>query len=304
MENAHLLGSNLLGIMEVFISVVDSGSFSESARRLGLSQPSVSRQVSALEEHLGVRLLQRTTRRLSLTEAGQIYYEKARQIQLDVVEAGLSIGGFKEKPSGILKVSAPYTWTENIIAPHISEFLSLYPELKLDIECNDQFQDMIEDRLDIVIRVGVLKDSSYIAVPLGNVRMLMCATPAYLEKFGTPKTAKDLQNHNFILFEEFNQISFDDGLNTEHVTITGNVIANSVPVMLAAVLQDMGITILPDLLINHLIERDDIRCVMPDVEIDIKSLPINKVFALYSNRKHLPAKVRVFIDFFKTKIGN
>lgn len=297
MEKPHLLGS-----MEVFISVVDSGSFSECARRTGLSQPSVSRQVNTLEEYLGVRLLQRTTRRLSLTEAGQIYYDKARQIQRDVVEAGLSISGFKENPSGVLKVSAPYTWTENIISPHISEFLKLYPDLKLDIECNDQFQDMIEERLDIVIRVGVLKDSSYIAVPLGNVKMVMCATPKYLKKYGTPKTANDLQNHNCILFEEFNRVSFDDGVCVQNVTISGNVTANTVPVMLAAVLQDMGITILPDLLVNHLERKGDIKYIMPDVSIEIKNLPINRVFALYSNRKHLPAKVRAFIDFYRDKL--
>ena len=117
MENSYLLRA-----MQIFISVVDSGSFSESARRLGVSQPSVSRQVNLLEEHLGIRLLQRTTRRLSLTEAGQIYYQKARKIQLDVMEAGLSISEFKQKPSGVLKIASPYTWTEMKIAPHIGEF--------------------------------------------------------------------------------------------------------------------------------------------------------------------------------------
>jgi len=297
MENSQLLGS-----MQVFISVVDSGSFSESARRLGLSQPSISRQVNSLEEHLGVRLLQRTTRRLSLTEAGQIYYEKARQIQNDVIDAGLSISGFKDKPSGILRISAPYTWTENTIAPHISEFLHQYPDIKLDIECNDQFQDMIEDRLDLVIRVGVMKDSSYIAVPLGNIRMVSCATPNYLSRSGTPKTATDLQNHNFILFEDYDQLIVKENSVTQQITLSGNISSNTVPVMLAAARQHMGITVLPDLLVNHYINTDELIDILPQANIDVKNLPINQIFALYSNRKHLAAKVRAFIDFFKERI--
>lgn len=294
---------NLLGSMEVFISVVDSGSFSESARRIGLSQPSVSRQINSLEEYLGVRLLQRTTRRLSLTEAGQIYYDKARIIRQDVMEAGLSINGFKESPSGMLKISAPYTWTESMILPYIGEFLQLYPNIKLDIECNDQFQDMIEDRLDLVIRVGTLKDSSYVAVPLGHVKMVICATSTYVKKHGMPKTVNDLQNRNFILFESFNQISIDDGSTIQQIKISGNVIANAVPVMLSAMLQDIGMTILPDLLVTQLIAQKKIVTIFPSVTIDIKNLPINQIFALYSNRKHLPAKVRVFIDFFRERIA-
>jgi len=296
MENSQLLGS-----MQTFISVADSGSFSESARRLGLSQPSISRQINNLEEYLGVRLLQRTTRSLSLTEAGQIYYEKARQIQQDVEEASQSITGFKETPSGTLKISAPYTWTETKITPYLAEFLQQYPDLKIDIECNDSFQDMIEERLDLVIRVGILKDSSFIAVPFGKIHMVMIATPAYLQQHGIPKTATDLQNHNCILFEDFKHVILTDENCTQDVTISGNVAANSVPVMISAVLQNMGITILPDLLVNHLLKSGEITEIMPEVKIEMKDLPIDQVFALYSNRKHLPAKVRAFLDFFRPR---
>jgi len=298
MENGHLLGS-----MQVFISVADSGSFSESARRLGLSQPSISRQVSFLEEYLGVRLLQRTTRRLSLTEAGHIYYAKARQIQRSVIEANQSISGFKEKPLGTLKISAPYTWTDAKIAPHLGEFLQKYPEINVDIECNDSFQDMIEDQLDLVIRVGELKDSSFIAVPFGEVRILVCASPRYLEQHGQPKTPSDLQNHNCVLFEHYNQILVSDNAGTQLITLSGNISTNNVTVMLSAVKQDIGITVLPDLLINDLLQTGELIDIMPSLNISIKDLPINKVFALYSNRKHLPAKVRVFLDFFRPRFN-
>jgi len=293
--------NQLLGAMQAFITVVDSGSFSECARRLGVSQPSVSRQVNYLEEQLGVRLLQRTTRRLSLTEAGQIYYEKARQIKNDVLEAAQSISGFKDTPSGTLKISAPHTWTETKITPYLGEFLSLYPELNIDIECNDSFQDMIEDRLDLVIRVGELKDSSFIAVPFGKVRMVLIATEKYLKRHGCPQTATDLQNHNCIVFEDYHRLIFNGINSSQEVSISGNVSANAVPVMLAAVLQDIGMTVLPDLLVNQLIKTSEVIDVMPEANIEVKNLPINQVFALYSNRKHLPAKVRAFLDFFKPR---
>jgi DNA-binding transcriptional LysR family regulator len=294
--------NQLLGSMQVFISVVDSGSFSESARRLGLSQPSISRQVTQLETHLGVRLLQRTTRRISLTEAGQIYYEKARKIQRDVYEASQSISGFKDTPAGLLRLSAPHTWTETIIAPHLAEFLKKYPLIKLNIECNDIFQDIIEDRLDLVIRVGYLKDSSYIAIPLSNIRLVLCATADYIKQHGQPKTATDLQNHNFILFEDYNKFTFSNANDKQVISINGTLSSNMVSVMLAAARQSIGMVILPDLLINPLLESGELIDIMPEANFKIKNLPILQMFALYSNRKHLPAKVRAFIDFYRTKI--
>lgn len=296
MKNAQLLGS-----IEVFISVADSGSFSESARRLGLSQPSVSRHVNALEEHLGIRLLQRTTRQLSLTEAGQVYYIKARQIQKHVIEASLSIIGFKESPSGLLKIGAPYNFTERKICPHLTEFLQTYPEIKLDIECNDKLQDIVKDQLDLVIRIGSLTDSSYIATLFGKVRMIMCASPGYIEKYGIPKTTTDLQNHNFIVYENYNQLLLTVNGNTEQVTVSGSFKSNIDTVMISAILQNIGISVLPDMFIDDLIEQGKLVNLMPKVEIEVKHLTINQVFALHSNRKHQPAKVRAFLDFFKTR---
>lgn len=294
----------MLAAMQVFVSVVDSGSFSESARRLGISQPSVSRQVNALEEHLGVRLLQRSTRRLSLTEAGQIYYEKARRIQQDVLEAQQSVSGFREAPSGVLKISTPYVWVETKITPWLSEFLQQYPEIKLDIECNDQVQDMIEDQLDLLIRVGELEDSSLVAVPLGSIRLVLCATPTYLQRHGVPRTAADLNNHPFIVFKDFNRILVtQDGEPQQQVKVDGPVSSNTVSVMLAALHQHLGLAVLPDLLINHLLESGELVNLMPEAEFHVKNLPISQVCALYSNRRHLPAKVRAFLDFFRPRFG-
>jgi DNA-binding transcriptional LysR family regulator len=294
--------NQLFGSMQAFVSVVESGSFSASARRLGLSQPTISRQINALEASLGVRLLQRTTRRLSLTEAGEIYYQKAKQIQREVAEANLSIAGFKETPSGVLRISAPHTWAETLIAPHMSDFLHSYPGIALDIECNDQFQDMIEERLDLVIRVGVQRDSSYVAVPFGQVEMVVVASPDYLDRHGTPATPAELEQHNFVLFEKFNQIEATPGAQTQIVNVSGNVRVNTVPLMLAAARQHMGITVLPDLLVNSAIDSGALVRILPEVKMQIKNLPIDQVFALYSSRKHLSSKARVFLDFFRERL--
>jgi len=298
--------SRLLGCMQVFVSVADSGSFSECARRLGISQPSVSRQVNALEEHLGVRLLQRTTRRLSLTEAGQVYCEKARQIQRDVAEANQSITGFKETASGVLKIGAPLLWVDLKITPHLSEFLQLYPEIELDIQCTDVVQDMVEERLDLVIRVGELTDSSYVAVPLAKIRMILCATPEYLARFGAPQTPGELLNHNCIIYDGHDEWEFSCAGNKQtnqmqQVHVSGNINTNMVSVILTALEQNLCIALLPDLMISDHLHEGALVDAMPAYHVGIKNLHVDGVFALYSNRKHLPAKTRAFIDFYQDK---
>ena len=296
MEDGHLLAS-----MQAFINVVESGSFSESARRLGLSQPSVSRQVNALESQLGVRLLQRTTRSLSLTEAGQVYYEKAKHIQRAVTEASQAISGFKDSPSGLLRISVPHTWAEAKIVPHLGEFLSLYPEIKLDIQCNDHIQDMVEDRLDLVIRVGRANDSSYIAIPFSKVKIILCASPEYFEQKGLPKTIADLNNHNFITYDKFNKLVLSKEGDQQEIPMRGPLSMNTVAGIISAAKQGIGLIAVPDLLLNKDLKKHLLIQIMPDYHIDIKGLAVEQAFAMYSSRKHMPAKVRAFLDFYKTR---
>lgn len=295
--------SQLLGAMETFISVVERGSFSASARHLGVSQPTISRQINGLEEKLGVRLLQRTTRRLSLTEAGEIYYKKARQIQNEVIEANLSISGFKEKPSGVLRIAAPHTWAEMLIAPLMSEFVKRYPEIILDIECNDAFQDVVAERLDLVIRVGVPQDSSFIAIPIADINVHLVASPSYIEMHGAPTNPEELAEHNFVMFENHNRLKATSGTQTQIINLKGNVRFNTVPLMLSAVQQNLGITALPNLLINAQLKSSELIQLLPSTQIEILHLPITQVFALYSNRKHLSAKARVFLDFLRENLS-
>ena len=299
MEDGHLLAS-----MQAFINVVESGSFSESARRLGLSQPSVSRQVNTLESQLGVRLLQRTTRSLSLTEAGQIYYEKAKHIQRAVTEASQAISGFKDSPSGLLRISVPHTWAEAKIVPHLGEFLSLYPEIKLEIQCNDHIQDMVEERLDLVIRVGRANDSSYIAIPFSKVKIILCASPRYFEQQGRPKTIADLNNHNFITYDKFNKLVLSKEGDQQEIPMQGPLSMNTVAGIICAAKQGIGLIAVPDLLLNKDLKQNLLIQIMPDYHIDIKGLAVEQAFAMYSSRKQMPAKVRAFLDFYKVKFNH
>jgi DNA-binding transcriptional LysR family regulator len=298
MEDGHLLAS-----MQTFINVVESGSFSESARRMGLSQPSVSRQINALEGQLGVRLLQRTTRSLSLTEAGQVYYDKARLIQRAVTEANQAISGFKDTPSGLLRVSAPHTWTEAKITPYLGEFLSMYPDIKLDIQCNDSLQDMVEDRLDLVIRIGKASDSSYIAIPFCKVKIILCASQGYFDQFGFPKTPADLNNHNFITYDKLDKLLMQQQGKQQEIPMTGSLNMNSVAGMIDAAKQGVGLIALPDSLIIQELQQHELIEIMPDYQLDIKGLPVEQAFAMYSSRKQMPAKVRAFIDFYKSRFN-
>jgi len=296
-ENTHLLA-----YIDIFIKVTDSGSFSEAGRKLGISQSSISRQISALETSLGVRLLQRTTRRISLTEAGEIYYHQCRKIQRDVIEAGNAISSFKDTPSGLLKIGAPIGWTEIKIAPHLSDFMQAYPEIKLEIQCTDVVQDIVEDRLDLVLRVGALNDSSYVAQSLGKAKIVICASEKYFSLHGKPKHPNELLKHNCIVFDQNNQLTFKNPTSEQIVHVDGRVNTHMVSVMISMALQDMGIVMLPIQLLKNSLDNGELIEIFEDYTVSYTQLNVTDVFVLYSNRKHLPAKVKAFIEFFKDKI--
>ena len=251
-----------------------------------------------------MRLLQRTTRSLSLTEAGQVYYEKAKHIQRAVTEASQAISGFKDSPSGLLRISVPHTWAEAKIVPHLGEFLSLYPEIKLDIQCNDHIQDMVEDRLDLVIRVGRANDSSYIAIPFSKVKIILCASPEYFEQKGRPKTIADLNNHNFITYDKFKKLVLSKEGDQQEIPMRGPLSMNTVAGIIGAAKQGIGLIAVPDLLLNKDLKQNLLIQIMPDYHIDIKGLAVEQAFAMYSSRKQMPAKVRAFLDFYKVKFNH
>ena len=292
----------LFATMNAFIAVVNAGSFSAAAKQLKLSQPSISRMVSELEEDLGVRLLQRSTRKLSLTEAGVIYFEKAQKIQQDVLEAKQSINGFKHTPSGKIRIGAPLHWVDLFIAPFISEFLDTYPDITLEIVATDQHQDIVNDSLDVVLRVGDPKHVTYIAVPIKPVKLKLCASDIYLKRFGTPKNINQLNNHNCLTYAGMNHWQYFENNELQQVKASGNLDSNLVTVLISSAKQGLGLVLLPDLIVNPHINDTQLIPIMEDHCWSIKHATIENMYALYSDRKHLAAKTRAFIDFFKEKI--
>ncbi len=201
-----------LNAMEVFVRVVQSGSFSEAARALNLTPSAVSKQVSRLEDRLGARLINRTTRRLGLTEEGQAFFERAQRILADVSEAEQAVTQLHGAPRGTLKLNAPVVFGRMHIAPLLPGFIAQHPEMRVDFTVNDRYVDLLEEGLDLVIRIGELKDSSLIARRLATNRRLLVATEDYLAKHGTPEQPSDLLKHNCLVYlyrQQRNNWQFD-----------------------------------------------------------------------------------------------
>ncbi|MBT6118686.1 MAG: LysR family transcriptional regulator, partial [Rhodospirillaceae bacterium] len=190
----HLAG------MAVFAKVVEARSFTAAAEQLGLSKSAVSKQISRLEDRLGIRLLNRTTRRLSLTEAGAAYYERCARIVAEAEAADLAITHLQSEPRGVLQVNAPMSFGIAHVAPAIPDFLERYPELRVDMTLNDRVVDLVDEGFDVAIRIGALADSSLIARRLAESRMVAVAAPGYLQRHGAPDRPEDLERHNCLSY--------------------------------------------------------------------------------------------------------
>ncbi|MCA9562176.1 MAG: LysR family transcriptional regulator [Myxococcales bacterium] len=186
--------SRLDGV-EVFVEVVESGSFSKAAKRMNLSKSAVSKQVKRLEDRLSVQLLNRTTRRIHLTEVGREFYERCVSILSEAERAELAIGRFQDVPRGTLRINAPVSFGTTYLAPAIAEFLETYPDLVVDLTLNDHLVDIVKEGFDVVIRISQLSDSSMIARRLASSQAFTCATPEYLDKHGRPHHPNDLRSH-------------------------------------------------------------------------------------------------------------
>ena len=229
--------------MEVFARVAEVNSFTEAARRFGQSKSSVSKHITALENHLGVRLLNRTTRRLSLTEAGVAYYDWCRQIAADMEAAEESVTRLHTDPRGILKVNAPTSFGRLHLAPAMPGFLERYPQVTVELSMDDRVVDLIEEGFDVAVRITRLTDSSLIARRIASSRRVICASPGYLEKHGVPRTPAELADHNCLIYS--NSPMGDrwrfSGPNGDHtVRVSGNFWANSGDALQTAALAGLG----------------------------------------------------------------
>lgn len=287
--------------MRVFASVADAGSFSAAARRLDLSRAMVSKHVQHLEDHLGTRLLQRTTRKLSLTESGQDYLERCRQILTDVAEAEASAANLTAKPSGILRITLPVSFGLRYVGPLIAAYLARYPDLDLDVSLSDRRVDLIEEGLDLAVRIGASLEPGVVARQLGADRLVICGAPAYFARHGVPTHPRQLASHNCVLYSYAAMqnewvLSGPDGQFS--VKVGGNLRANNGDFLNQFVLDGGGLMCQPDFLVRA--EIDAGRLV--EVLRDYTSTPLG-IFAVYPSRKHLSAKIRTFVDYLAEQLS-
>lgn len=295
---------DVLVAMGVYVKVVDLKSFSLAAAELGISSSSVSKQVSHLEKHVGARLLQRTTRRLYVTEVGAAYYEKCQSILAEVEEAENLVSQLQGKPRGVLKITCNMTFGQMQLSKAIPEFMAAYPDVEVEITLDDRPPDLIRDGFDMAIRIAdpQLPNSSLIAREISKLPMYICATPEYLAKHGTPLEPDALADHNCLVFvhaANANQWTLERDGQRHTVQVSGDMRANNSLVVRESVLQNRGIANLAGFVIARFVESGKLVQVFPDYAPEQLS-----IFVVYPDRKYLSPKVSCFIEFFKSWLVN
>ncbi|NOI68607.1 LysR family transcriptional regulator [Vibrio sp. 99-8-1] len=294
---------NLLDGMVIFTEVVKAGSFTLAAEKTGHSTSFISKEVSKLEERLGVRLMQRTTRTLNLTPEGQLYYQQCQQIIEDAVQAENAISGKYGEPRGTLRVSCPVSFGVSILRPVLAKFTEKYPRISLEIDLDDRKVDMVSDGFDVVIRATAqLEDSSLISRQIRRSTALTLASPDYLKKHGTPETPYDLDRHKVMSYSNLRQPNvwqyYDKDGHSIQVHVDGHVLTNNSSMTLALAVAGQGICRLPCFCLSDEIETGQLVELLadyPKIEIGI--------YMVYPSRKHMSAKVRSFIDFVMAELG-
>jgi DNA-binding transcriptional LysR family regulator len=277
------------GVSE-FVAVAETESFTQAAKQLGISTAQVSRQVSALEARLGTRLFHRTTRKVSATEAGQIYFQHCRQVLDDLEDAERAITNLHSTPRGKLRMTAPMIYGEKTIAPLVNDFLLRYPELEVHLNLTNQTLDLVADGFDLAIRMGTLESSSLMARRLASRTMYLCASPHYLAREGTPHTLSELAKHNclqgsqdFWRFKENNKV--------KNLKIQGKLSCDSGWVLLDAALKGVGIVQLPDYYVEQHLASGQLTALLVQYQ-----QPDEGIWAVYPHSRHLSPKLRLLLD--------
>ena len=282
--------------MQVFAQVVESGSFSKASDRLSLSPTAVSRQVADLEAHLNTRLLNRTTRRVSLTESGRAFYERCVQLLADLDEAEQEAARAAVVPRGTIKLTTSVTFGVRHLAPALAAFMALHREVRFDVSLSDRMVDLVEEGFDLGVRIGGPGSENLVARKLGETRLVPCAAPAYLEANGAPRTPEELEQHNCFTYEYVlprNTWRFRDPSGAERaVRVGGSLHSNNGDLLAEAAARGAGIAFEPAFIVGP-----DVRAgrLVPLLQ-DYVPAPV-PIYAVYPSRKHLSAKVRLFVDF-------
>jgi len=287
--------------MSVFVKVVAHHSFAAAAREMGLSRAGVSKHVLELEQSLGARLLNRNTRRLSLTEVGAVVHERYARILEEIDEVERSAGALQTTPKGMLRISAPISIGLTHLAAVTADYMARYPEVSIDMVLNDRAVDLIEEGFDAAIRIGHLTDSTLIARRIAPVHFVLCSSPNYLANRGTPQRPSDLQHHNCVVYslrEGHGEWRFTGPDGEEAVLISGRLKANNGNFLRVAVIKGEGIGLAPTFLVGEDLTAGRLVPLMPDytpVESDLT--------VVYPHRRQLSAKVRSFVDFLAARFA-
>lgn len=286
----------------VFSKVVEQGSFARAAERLGISTSACSRHVSELEAHLGARLLQRTTRRLSLTESGQAFYERSVQLLADLDEAEREASASATRPRGTIKLTCSINFGVRHVAPAIATFLARYPEVRFDVSLSDRIVDLVEEGYDLALRIGTARGETVVARRLGETRLVCCASPEYLKRHGTPRSPEDLARHRCFTYEYLpsrNLWQFRDRAGRERpVRVSGPLHANNGDLLAAAAVQGVGIALEPDFIVGAELAAGRLVPVLESF-----TAPVSQIYAVYPSRRYLSAKVRAFVEFLAERFA-
>ncbi|WP_085909207.1 LysR family transcriptional regulator [Kiloniella majae] len=291
-----------MNAIPIFVAVVEEGSFAAAARRVGVTKSAISKRISQLETHLGVQLLHRSTRKLSLSEAGEQYLAHAIQSLAAAQDAEDAVAQLQGAPQGRLRINTPMSFGRLHVAPLIPEFLETYPGVGIDMVMDDRVVDMVEGGFDLAIRVRTLEDSALIARKLAPCHNLLCAAPCYFEKHGIPQKLEDLRDHNCLHYAYASTIHtwqfIQDGGERVSLETKGNYQVNNSEALREALVAGIGIGRLPTFIANEEIAVGRLKPLLPDYK-----LPSQTIYAVFPERRHLPAKVRVFVDFLVDKLG-
>ncbi|MEH0833910.1 LysR family transcriptional regulator [Pectobacterium cacticida] len=294
----------LMGEMAVFVRVVETGSFSETARQLGATPSAISRSVARLEKALGTRLLQRTTRKLRLSESGHEIYARC----VDMVNAAQSVmsvsGQFNPEPQGLVRVSVPKAVGRFVIHPHIPDFLARYPRIDVQLQLDDRYVDLIDGQVDLAIRITDSPSPGLMGRKLIDIDHMLCATPQYLDQHGTPVHPQDLKAHNCIFLGEEpgdSRWKFYQSSKRVSVKVHGRYAVNHTGARLDAVLRHLGIGSLPHFTARHALQQGQIIQVLPGWEFETNYC--GAAWVLYPPTRHMPPKLSAFINFMAERLS-
>lgn len=278
------------GISE-FVHVSEAESFTQAAKKLAISTAQVSRQINALEERLNIKLFYRTTRKVSLTEEGHIFYQHCRSILNDLDDAELAVTSLQALPQGKIKLTAPVTYGEQQILPLVNDFVSLYPDIEVSAYLVNQQVGLIEEGYDLAIRLGTLSDSSFMAKKLASRTNFVCASPEYLKQYGIPKNLTDLNAHNCLL-GTLDHWHFQESGNNRNIRVTGRLHYNSGFALVDAALKSQGMVQLPDYYVQEHLDSGKLVTVL-----DSYRQPDEGIWAVYPYNRQLSPKVRLLVDY-------